>query len=258
MGERRTAGASSRRPASARRRAAATRRRPSFLTAEIAASQPRSGYDFGFVLRPGPDEAATDDGAADGASATASAEAPRASARRGRPPTPKCGRSSSSSRRPTRARRRGAGRAPRRGQRVPADPGGFAYWASPSNPGVTGNRRFCVDETASSAQYDLDAAVDAAVRRSAAVPGHRPAAPVEPAMTFPPAGPPPSAAGLQPALRRHPARHPERAGRAAVSRARRGADGGRDGGSPIRPTDRGRDSSRRRWRARASSARSTR
>ncbi len=45
-----------------------------------------------------------------------------------------------------------------RSQPPPADRGGFAYWASPSNPGVTGNRRFCVDETGVVRVYDLDAA----------------------------------------------------------------------------------------------------
>ena len=123
------------------------------LTAEIAALQPRSGYDFGFVLRPGADEAATDDGAA----ATRPPVGARASARRGRPPMPKCGRSSSSSRRPTPARA-GTPAPTRRSQPAPSDRGGFAYWASPSNPGVTGNRRFCVDETGVVREYGLDAA----------------------------------------------------------------------------------------------------
>ena len=52
----------------------------------------------------------------------------------------------------------GAARRSRRTSAAPADPGGFAYWASPSNPGVTGNRRFCVDETGVVLVYDLDAA----------------------------------------------------------------------------------------------------
>ena len=47
---------------------------------------------------------------------------------------------------------------PRPQPAAPADHGGFAYWASPSNPGVTGNRRFCVDETGLVRVYGLDAA----------------------------------------------------------------------------------------------------
>ena len=47
---------------------------------------------------------------------------------------------------------------PRPQRAAPANHGGFAYWASPSNPGVTGNRRFCVDETGLVRVYNLDAA----------------------------------------------------------------------------------------------------
>ena len=123
---------------------------PGMLTAEIAALQPRSGYDFGFVLRPGADEAATNDGAA----ATATGGTPGVS-----PPDA-----------PTDAEVRAqleqfstpdtgaAAPMPRPQPAPPSDPGGFAYWASPSNPGVTGARRFCVDETGVVREYDLDAA----------------------------------------------------------------------------------------------------
>jgi hypothetical protein len=78
---------------------------PSALPADIASLRPRSGYDFGFVLRPSSDDASTD--ATDPAT-------------------------------------------------EPSDPGGFAYWASPSTPGSTGSRRFCVDETGVVREYDLD------------------------------------------------------------------------------------------------------
>jgi hypothetical protein len=78
---------------------------PSALAADIASLRPRSGYDFGFVLRPPSDDASTD--AADPAT-------------------------------------------------EPSDPGGFAYWASPSTPRSTGTRRFCVDETGVVREYDLD------------------------------------------------------------------------------------------------------
>jgi hypothetical protein len=84
----------------------------SFLTPEIGSLRPRSGYDFGLVLRPGAAEAAVDDGTGDGTPVTA----------------------------------------------APADLAGFVYWAWPSNPGVTGVRRFCVDETGVVREYGADAA----------------------------------------------------------------------------------------------------
>jgi type II secretory pathway pseudopilin PulG len=69
-----------------------------YLDPEIASLATRSGYEFGFVLRPGGEEQA------------------------------------------------------------PADAGGFAYWASPTTLGSTGNRRFCVDETGVVREYGRDAA----------------------------------------------------------------------------------------------------
>ena len=125
---------------------------PGMLTAEIAALQPRSGYDFGFVLRPGSDEAATDDGAA----ATATGGTPGVS-----PPdaptdaevraqleqfsTPDTGAATPQRRaaQPARAVR------PRRLRLL-----GLAVESRASR----GARRFCVDETGVVREYDLDAA----------------------------------------------------------------------------------------------------
>jgi hypothetical protein len=123
---------------------------PGVLMAEIASLEPRSGYDFGFVLRPSPDDVPTDS-----ASATASEEAPGASSP-GTPTdaevraqleqfsTPDTGavpaRPAPSSRPPTGA----------------IDPGGFVYWASPTTPRSTGSRRFCTDETGVVLVYGVD------------------------------------------------------------------------------------------------------
>jgi hypothetical protein len=122
---------------------------PSALSADIASLQPRSGYVFGFVLRPPSDDASTEAG--DGASASgqgAGVSAPGS---------------------PTDAEVRAqleqfstpAGAAPAlspaaRGATPPSDPGGFAYWASPATPGSTGTRRFCVEETGVVLEYTLD------------------------------------------------------------------------------------------------------
>ena len=139
---------------------------PSFLTPDVASLQPRSGYDFGLVLRPGSDEAAPDAVPADGASEPATEGAPGVSAP-GAPTdaevraqleqfsTPDAGAAPSTA---------DPGAAPATAAPMthpqpaaPADRGGFAYWASPSNPGVSGNRRFCVDETGVVLVYDVDA-----------------------------------------------------------------------------------------------------
>jgi hypothetical protein len=128
----------------------------SFLTPEIASLQPRSGYDFGFVLRPGADEAMPDDGTQDGASAAATGDAPGVSPL-GAPTDAEVRRQLEQFSTPD----TGAAPAtpdadaapvtpapkPDRWPPASSDRGGFAYWASPSNPGVTGTRRFCVDET---------------------------------------------------------------------------------------------------------------
>lgn len=128
----------------------------SYLMPEIASLEPRSGYDFGFLLRPGADEAQAAAGSEAGAVATAE-EGPGAS-----PPgapsdaevraqleqfsTPDSGAMPvAPAAQPT----------PDFGQ--PPDPGGFAYWAVPSNPGSSGTRRFCADETGVVLEYPADA-----------------------------------------------------------------------------------------------------
>ncbi|HWJ56953.1 MAG TPA: hypothetical protein VNR90_12035 [Vicinamibacterales bacterium] len=120
----------------------------SLLPIDVALLHPRSGYDFGFVLRAGADDAATNDAVATDAPAAAAEEAPGVS-----PPgspsdaevraqleqfsTPDTGAAA-----PVRPSQTPNGWPPR-----PPDRGGFVYWASPSNPGVTGRLRFCIDET---------------------------------------------------------------------------------------------------------------
>jgi hypothetical protein len=132
----------------------------SFLTPEIASLQPRGGYDFGLVLRPGADDAAADDGTADGASAAATEGAPGVSPP-GAPSDAEVRKQLEQFSTPaTGAEPAPATPMPQLGPAapaVPADLGGFVYWASPSNPGVTGSRRFCVDETGVILVYDLDA-----------------------------------------------------------------------------------------------------
>jgi hypothetical protein len=121
-----------------------------YLDAEIASLATRSGYEYGFVLRPGQEEpapdAATDAGAAgDPTDAEVRAELEKFS-------TPDTGAAPSTPAAPT-------GMVPTVGQRrraQPADPGGFAYWASPSTLGSTGNRRFCVEETGVVREYGRD------------------------------------------------------------------------------------------------------
>jgi hypothetical protein len=128
-----------------------------FLDPEMASLQERSGYQFGFLLRPGEDAAAS---GADADAATPAGEAgatadgptdaevraelekfstPDTGATPGQPPSP------------------APVAVPRRGRAAPpVDRGGFVYWASPANPGTTGNRRFCVDETGMVRAYSLD------------------------------------------------------------------------------------------------------
>jgi hypothetical protein len=54
-------------------------------------------------------------------------------------------------------------------------PGGFVYWASPVNPGVTGNRRFCINEASTVFEYDLTTAwVDPTADTPACPEGGRP------------------------------------------------------------------------------------
>ncbi len=126
-----------------------------FLDPEMASLQERSGYQFGFLLRPGADAAA--DGGADANAATPSGEAAadptdaevRAELEKFSTPDTGATPGQSSSPAPVAVPRRG-------GRALPVDRGGFVYWASPANPGVTGNRRFCVDETGMVRAYRLD------------------------------------------------------------------------------------------------------
>jgi hypothetical protein len=123
----------------------------SALPASIASLQPRSGYDFGFVLRPSSDDAARD--AADGASATATGEVPGVSA----PGSPTDAEVKAQLEQFSTPADPGPSMSPPSARATePHDPGGFAYWASPSTPGSTGSRRFCVDETGIVREYDLD------------------------------------------------------------------------------------------------------
>ncbi len=123
---------------------------PSLLPPEVASLEDRSGYEFGFVLRPSPDDPRGDSGAT-AASASASEAGPGVS-----PPgvpsdaevraqleqfsTPDMGDAPAA---PTSPAPTGA-----------LDPGGFAYWASPVTPGSTGNRRFCADQSGTVREYD--------------------------------------------------------------------------------------------------------
>ena len=138
---------------------------PSLLTPEIGGLGPRSGYDFGFVLRPGSDGGAADPGTADGPPSAAAGEAPGVSqpeapsdaevrAQLEKFSTPDTGAATATP--DASAAPAMAAPTPRPRPAVPSDPGGFAYWASPANLGVTGNRRFCVDETGVVREYRLD------------------------------------------------------------------------------------------------------
>ena len=134
---------------------------PTFLTPEIASLEPRSGYDFGFVLRPGVNEAP----AADGEPGVGTAEGPPGVTPPGAPSdaevraqleqfaTPDTGAIPDSGARPVAP----PAPLPLPDFGRPPDPGGFAYWAVPSRPGTTANRRFCVDETGVILEYGDDA-----------------------------------------------------------------------------------------------------
>jgi hypothetical protein len=119
-----------------------------FVTREMASLRPHSGYDFGFVLRPGDGQAASSDAPATSSSTTATEDTPGVN-----PPgapsdaevraqleqfsTPDTGAAA-----PVRP--------PQTTDRwppAPPDRGGFAYWALPSKPGVTGLHGYCIDET---------------------------------------------------------------------------------------------------------------
>jgi hypothetical protein len=125
----------------------------SLVTPDIASLEPRSGYYFEFLLRPGVDQLRTA-GDEEGAVATAE-ESPGVSAP-GAPTdaevraqleqfsTPETGASSVRPPAPPAAER-------------PLDLGGYAYWAMPTSPGISGNRRFCVDETGVVLAYAVDA-----------------------------------------------------------------------------------------------------
>jgi hypothetical protein len=111
------------------------------LPPEIASLGPRNGYEFGFVLRPGADSVAEPTATAEpGSDGPTDAEV-RAELEKfstpdtGEAPPPPTGAFPAAQ---------------------PPDRGGFVLWASPSNPGVTGNRRFCVDETGLVRDYRLD------------------------------------------------------------------------------------------------------
>jgi hypothetical protein len=121
---------------------------PRFLPKDIASLQPRSGYDFGFVLRPGADQAATSDAAA--TESPAATEDPPGVSPPGAPSdaevraqleqfsTPDTGAGPAAPSPPQTPN----GWPPR-----PPDRGGFVSWAAPSKPGVTGLLRYCIDET---------------------------------------------------------------------------------------------------------------
>jgi len=119
----------------------------SLLPIDVALLKPHSGYDFGFVLRPGADDAATGEGTPNGASAPG-AEGPPGVSPPGAPSDAEVRAQLEQFSTPdTSASPATPAPMPGRWPPAPPDRGGFAYWASPSNPGVTGRRRFCVDET---------------------------------------------------------------------------------------------------------------
>lgn len=128
----------------------------SFLMDEMASLEPRSGYDFGFVLRPVAADAQTggsQEGAVAAAEETPGVGPPGAPsdaevrAQLEQFSTPDTGAMPVAPAVPP---------TPDSGQ--PPDPGGFAYWAVPSNPGVSGTRCFCVDETGMVLEYPMEAA----------------------------------------------------------------------------------------------------
>lgn len=127
-----------------------------FLDDEIASLQTRSGYEFGFVLRPAEEEPAPDSNVAapadDAAAAPADPTDAEVRAELEKFSTPDTGATPGV---PSPATSPSAPVRPRpRNQTI--DRGGYAYWASPSNPGVTGSRRFCLDESGIIRVYLVD------------------------------------------------------------------------------------------------------
>jgi hypothetical protein len=140
----------------------------SFLTPEVAGLRPRSGYDFGFVLRAGADDAAPAP-AEEGVNAPGTPSDAEVQRQLEQIATPDTGAAAAPP--PTAAP--AAGRWPP----APPDHGGFAFWATPSNPGVTGTRTFCVDDTGLVRVYAPNnpwAAPSAAQPRCPEVPQGRP------------------------------------------------------------------------------------
>ncbi len=116
----------------------------SLLANEIASLQPRSGYEFGFVLRPSPDDPpVAEDGVGAGVSSPGTPTDAEVQAQLEQFSTPDTGAEAA---------------APPATPRLPTgaiDPGGFVYWASPANPRSTGSRRFCTDQSGVVLGYDV-------------------------------------------------------------------------------------------------------
>ena len=127
---------------------------PPLVMQEIAGLGPRSGYVFGFLLKPDANEASSNAGTAEAASET------------GEPGVSPPGT-------PTDAEVRaqleqfstpdtGASppvlpaQDPAAGPSVPPVQGGFVFWATPQTAGRSGIRTFCVDETGLVRVYSLD------------------------------------------------------------------------------------------------------
>ncbi len=129
---------------------------PALLMKDIAGLGPRNGYVFGFLLRPSATENARDAGTAEGASETVTEPgvsppgAPTDAEVRAQLEqfsTPDTGSTSAPS---------VPARTPDRWPPTPPDHGGFVFWATPSTPGRTGGRTFCVDESGLVRAYNLD------------------------------------------------------------------------------------------------------
>jgi hypothetical protein len=112
---------------------------------EMASLEPHAGYEFGFVLRPGAESAPEPTASAGVGAGEASGEPTDADVRAEleKFSTPDTGATPPSS----------VETSP---SAEPTDRGGFVLWASPSNPGVTGSRRFCIDETGLVRAYRID------------------------------------------------------------------------------------------------------
>jgi hypothetical protein len=137
----------------------------SLLPADVALLHPHSGYDFGFALRPGADQATGDVSANPPAAiqetpgvsppgAPSDADVQKQLEQISTPDTG--GTVTTGPTGPTSPPTRPQAPVPDRWPPAPADHGGFAYWATPSNPGVTGFHRFCIDETGLVRAYTLD------------------------------------------------------------------------------------------------------